>query len=144
MAMTNRRWPLALLLALAAGCSGSGSSGHGSAVRAPASAAPSQTASLTPEVAGACGRTEGVDILFATSPDGVPAPRCAYGSLDQRLVIDNPLSTAVAVRLSTGATLSVPAHERRAFAGTMRDLVGRTGRYVVRLGLSNAELLIDR
>jgi hypothetical protein len=82
--------------------------------------------------------------MFSTSRDGVPSPRCSYGSLNQTLVIDNTLPTGVEVRLSTGQRLYVPARQLRAFAGTMRDLVGKTGYYTVRLGQSNAELLIDR
>lgn len=100
--------------------------------------------SLQPGAAGACGRPVGADITFGTSGDGVPLPRCSYGSLSQGLVIDNTLPTGVEVRLSTGQRLNVPAGQRRRFAGTMRGLVGKIGRYTVRLGQSNAELLIDR
>lgn len=100
--------------------------------------------SLQPGAAGACGRPVGADITFGTSGDGVPLPRCSYGSLSQGLVIDNTLPTGVEVRLSTGQRLNVPAGQRRRFAGTIRGLVGKIGRYTVRLGQSNAELLIDR
>jgi len=166
---TNSRWLLAPLLACVAACTGgSGSAAVGkppgnpapvvsaqttpaaSTRKAPAAAAteapglPSPTA-LMPGAAGVCGRAVGADITFSTSRDGVPIPRCSYGSLNQRLVIDNTLPTGTEVRLSTGQRLYVPAGQRRAFAGTMSDLVTRTGDYYVRLGpASNAELLIDR
>lgn len=161
MSMTHSRWLLAPLLACVAACTGgSGSTAAKgptgtpapapSARTTPATAAattapglPSPTA-LMPQAAGVCGRAEGVDITFSTSGDGVPIPRCSYGSLNQRLVIDNTRPTGVEVRLSNGRRLYVPAGQRRAFAGTMRDLVGKAGYYILHLGQSNAELLIDR
>ncbi len=169
---TNSRWLLAPLLACVAACAGgSDSTSVGKPPGKPAPVVSAQTTpatpaastqkataaaatetsglpsptTLTPGAAGVCGRAVGADITFSTSRDGVPIPRCSYGSLNQRLVIDNTLPTGTEVRLSTGQRLYVPAGQRRAFAGTMSDLVTKTGDYYVRLGpASNAELLIDR
>jgi hypothetical protein len=64
-----------------------------------------------PQAAGVCGRAEGAHIMFSTSRDGVPSPRCSYGSLNQTLVIDNTLPTGVEVRLSTTVAPEPPVQD---------------------------------